>query len=78
MMDGKRYVRFGYPGSADIIGVAKSGVFLAFECKTGEARQNFDQRVFQEEVKKRNGKYFLIRTLDDVLRALDEIETAAA
>ena len=30
---GKRYIKFGYAGSADILGITKDGRFLAVECK---------------------------------------------
>ena len=44
---GKRYIRFGKPGSSDILGILKDGRFLAVECKRPvggritELQQNF-------------------------------------
>lgn len=68
LMDGRRYVTFGYKGSADLIGLTADGKFLAIECKTGEARQTFDQRQFQEKIEGLGGRYYIIRTLDEAIR----------
>ena len=33
--NGRRFIRFGFPGSADILGILHDGRFLAVECKRG-------------------------------------------
>lgn len=74
LMGGKRFVKFGLKGSGDWIGLTSDGRFIAFECKTGEARQNFDQRQFQERVKSLGGRYFLVRSLGEALSHLDKLQ----
>lgn len=72
-MMGKRFVRFGYPGSADFIGLLRGGVMLCIECKTGDARQTFEQRQFQERIKTLGGLYFVIRSLDELIKVLQSL-----
>ena len=36
---GRRFVRFGFPGCPDILGMLKGGALLAIECKTATGRQ---------------------------------------
>lgn len=77
MLNGKRWVRFGFKGSADWIGLSADGRMLCLECKTGDARQTFDQRMFQEEIEKRNGRYFIVRSVEDAQRAFDSANLKA-
>jgi hypothetical protein len=77
-----RPVQFGHTGSADIIGVAPSGRFLAIECKrplgpkggSSGSKQSDSQLLFESEVKKRNGIYLLVRSLDDLIAGLEKNE----
>ena len=62
-------------GIADIIGVTggakDQGIFIAVEVKgTKTDRQSPEQKIFEEEVKKRAGIYILARSLDDVEKVL--------
>lgn len=65
----KRFVRFGLPGSADIIGVHK-GRFVAIEVKSQRGRQSDNQRQFQESIEKQGGVYILAYSVDDALSGL--------
>ncbi|MCC7005018.1 MAG: hypothetical protein IT497_00060 [Ottowia sp.] len=69
-----RFVKFGQPGSADIIGLTKQGRFLAIECKNGgtNARQRKKQEIFQMQVEKNGGIYILARDVKDIMKLLDD------
>ena len=73
-MMGPRYVTFGLKGSSDFIGLSSDGRFLCLECKTGEARQNYDQKMFQKRIEELGGRYYVVRSIDDAIRILDELE----
>lgn len=73
LMGGKRFVSFGHKGSGDWIGLTADGRFISFECKTGEARQSFEQRMFQEKIQSLGGRYFLIRTYSEAIAHLDKL-----
>lgn len=53
---GDRYVRFGFRGCSDILGVmAGSGKLLACECKATGKRMSDDQAAFLENVSRAGG-----------------------
>lgn len=69
--DRGQLIRFGCPGSADILGImAPDGRFLAIEVKSDTGRQSDQQRHFQAMVENHGGLYILARSVDDVLRRL--------
>ena len=57
---------FSMKGVADILGMMPDGRFLAIEVKTKAGVQSFEQKHFEECVKKNNGIYILARSIDDV------------
>ena len=66
-----RLVRFGVPGTADIMGlIAPSGRMLAIECKSATGKQRKAQEVFQRVVTSMGGLYLVARSLADVDQAL--------
>ena len=66
-----RVIRFGLPGSADILGILKPhGRFLAIECKTEIGRQSEHQKAFQAMIESHGGLYILARSVNDVLTRL--------
>ena len=68
---GGRLVKFGHPGSADILGVLPgSGRILCIECKTPEGRQSKPQKLFQKMIEQSGGVYILARSVDDLQRHL--------
>lgn len=69
-MDGRRVIRYGLPGSADILGVRWPGQFIAIEVKTGSGRQNPDQLAFQKMVESLGGVYIVARSIQDLLPQL--------
>lgn len=69
-----RLVRFGVPGTADIMGlIAPTGRMLAIEVKTATGKQRPEQATFQRVVTSMGGLYILARSLTDVDDALAAI-----
>lgn len=62
------FVRFGCPGSPDVIGlIYPHGRFLGVECKTEKGRQSDQQKRFQMMLTKHGGIYILCRSVDECL-----------
>lgn len=70
-LDSERVVSFGLKGSSDLIGILKTGKFLAVEIKTGKAVQTEQQKNFQAMIERFGGLYILARSVQD---ALDQLE----
>lgn len=54
--------RFGLKGSSDIIGLSRTGRFIAIEIKTGKAVQSKHQKAFETMVLKNLGFYIVVRS----------------
>ena len=65
-----RFIRFGQPGSTDIICILPDGKFLGIECKTKNGKQLLPQQVFERQVKKNKGYYILARDPSDIIAFL--------
>ena len=65
-MTGDRVIKFGFKGSSDIIGITRTGKFLAVEIKTGKDDLRPEQRVFKKVIEENGGRYFLIRNEDEI------------
>lgn len=72
--DTKRYISFGHPGSADILGLTSDGRFIGIEVKVGEDRQSQKQKDFEEYVNKFRGRYLLTSSTKEVQSYLDTLE----
>ena len=76
---GERFVRFGYPGVSDIIGMLKNGKFIAIEVKTPRAAKKPSsglteaQSAFLKVVARSSGVAFVATSPVAVLRLLNEI-----
>ncbi|MBL8967690.1 MAG: VRR-NUC domain-containing protein [Spirochaetaceae bacterium] len=67
-----RFVRYGKPGSSDILGILDDGRFLAIECKAPRGKGPTEaQRDFLEDIRKRGGLAFVARSVEDMERELD-------
>lgn len=64
--DGKRFIRYGWPGCADILGQLQDGRFLAVEVKAPAGRLRPEQAAFLELVLQHGGVAFVARSLDDI------------
>lgn len=56
------------PGVADII-VCDNGAFSAVEIKVGKDKQSDDQYEFEVNIEFADGRYFVVRTPDDLIAA---------
>lgn len=65
-----RFIRFGKPGSSDILGIMPDGRFLAIECKAERGRLSVMQRDFLEDIRSRGGVAFVARGVEDVEKNL--------
>lgn len=63
------FMRFGAPGSPDIICVIK-GQFVGIEVKVNKGIQSRAQYEFQVALEKAGGRYLLVRSLKEVMEAL--------
>lgn len=68
--DGNRFVRFGWPGCADILGQLRDGRFLAVEVKAPGGRLSEAQAFFLDRVRAAGGVAFVASSAADVFRNL--------
>lgn len=72
-----RFFRFGIPGMADVLAIVpmKGGLFMPvwLEMKAEKGRQSLLQKSFEDDVLDRGMKYFLVRSIDDLIFALDSL-----
>ena len=70
---GERFVRFGYPGVSDIIGMLKSGKLLAIEVKRPRQKPTEAQQRFLEAIGRHGGIAFVATSLEAVLKLLEQV-----
>lgn len=56
---------FRINGVSDVVAV-KDGVVLFLEVKTEKGRQSDAQKMFEKKLAEKGGRYFVVRSLDDV------------
>ena len=69
-MDGKRVIRFGCPGSPDIIGCL-DGRWIGLEVKTETGRQRETQIAFQDAIIRAGGLYAVVRSPEGAIEFLE-------
>ncbi len=62
----ERFIRFGYPGSSDVIGCSKDGKIIAVECKVARNKLSPLQEAYLEEIRRRGGIAIVAYDLSDV------------
>jgi len=67
---GRRVVRFGVAGQADLTGILPDGRRLEIEVKSPSGRQASAQRSYQAMIERFHGVYILARSVEDVRRQL--------
>lgn len=67
---GRRTVRFGIPGQADLTGIAPDGRRLEIEVKSEDGRLSEDQQRFREMILRFNGIHIVARSIHDVYEQL--------
>lgn len=65
-----RVVRFGVPGSPDLVGILPGGIWLGIEVKSETGRQSTEQINFMNMVRRFGGVYVLARSVQDVWDAI--------
>lgn len=73
----KRFYRFGEIGSPDIIAVVK-GRYVGIECKGTDGKVSENQAEFGRRLIAAGGTYIVIRSLDDLIAAFEELYTGVA
>ena len=68
---GKRFVRFGYAGSSDIIGILPDGRFLAVECKREKCGVVSEvQKDFIKKIQENNGVACVVHSVEELAEVL--------
>lgn len=70
---GKYQVAYGLTGSSDILGLTRSGRFIAVECKFGKNKLQPLQEDFGEKVIAHGGIFIVAYSVDDLEKRKDEI-----
>ena len=68
---GRRVIRFGVRGQADLTGILPGGLRLEIEVKSATGRQSAEQSAYQRMIERFGGVYILARSVTDVRRALE-------
>lgn len=71
------FYRMGASGAPDIVAVVNIcyiGVYVALEIKDIHGKLNDNQIKFKEDLEKSGGFYFIIRSLEDCINALDNVK----
>ncbi len=63
---GKRFIRFGHPGSADIVGLLPGGQFFCVECKCGRNPLTPAQAHFLDTVRTAGGAALVVRDVAEL------------
>jgi hypothetical protein len=72
---GGRFVRFGYPGSSDWLGICPGGRFLAVECKAPRTgRLTAKQRDFLDCISGAGGVAVVVTGVESLIQQLKEAE----
>ncbi len=62
-----RYIRVGFSGMADIIGILPDGRFLAIEVKGPKGKLTEYQKMFLREIQANKGVAIIARSIVDVI-----------
>lgn len=65
------YVRYGYPGSPDIIAVIK-GKFVGIEVKSIKGKLSDNQELFKIMLELSGGDYHVVRSIDQLIQILND------
>lgn len=69
---GTRFIRFGYPGSSDILGIMPDGRFLAVECKREKGgRLSELQKAFLTAIQINGGVSIVARSVEELKKELE-------
>lgn len=76
--DGRRWISFGCPGSADVMVVVRHhatglGVLVGVECKTKRGRVTEIQRAWGSRLAELGGVYVVARCVEDAVAIVDQV-----
>ena len=66
------FFRTGKPGCPDIV-ICFEGRFIGFEIKTQTGKQTLPQKETEKLINVLGGKYFVIRSVDEAINALESL-----
>lgn len=66
----KRMIRYGLPGSSDILGIMKDGRFLAIEVKRAKGKESKLQKEFLGNIINNGGVAIVARSIEDVTKII--------
>lgn len=76
---GKGYIRYGCPGSGDILGILPGGRWLSIETKVGTNKPSDIQLEFMDTINRFGGLAFAAWSLDEVIEEVTQaIKTGGA
>jgi hypothetical protein len=61
----RRFPKYSRRGVPDII-LVKDGTYIGIECKTERGKISDDQTLFAQDLVDAGGKYFIVRSIEDV------------
>lgn len=71
---GNRFIRFGFTGCPDVLGMLRDGRLLGVEVKSPTGKLRPEQAVFLERIRGAGGVAFMARDLRDVHRELNQLK----
>jgi hypothetical protein len=69
-----RFIRFNFPGAADLTGMSRKGRRIEVECKAAAGVLSDEQRAFGEAVNASGGLWVCAYSVDELARALEGAE----
>lgn len=63
----RKMPKYAMKGVPDILLVV-DGACWGFEIKTEKNKQNESQKIFEQDFRKAGGKYYVIRSIDDLIK----------
>jgi hypothetical protein len=69
-----RFIRFGFPGCPDLIGMMKTGAFLAIEIKSAAGQVTAEQRAVIDKVREHGGVAGVARSQAEAVRIVEGLE----
>jgi hypothetical protein len=73
MVKGEYFVRFGFKGISDIIGIMPGGRFLAVECKVPGRKPTPEQERFIGEISRKGGAALVVHDAAELMKMLDKL-----
>ena len=76
-LDGKRVIRYGLTGRADITGIICNGRRIELEIKTGKGVQSEKQKNFEKMINEMGGIYAVVRNENEAVEIIKKSASLA-